>query len=146
LVGEAVGARDRKALTGAVKGTTVAAVGVAAGYTVVFWLAGPALVALVTSVPDVRATTALYLPWTVASPLISVWSYQFDGIFIGATRGRAMRNAMIASVTLYIVALLLLVPAYGNAGLWSAFLVLMAARGLTLAIAYPRLAREVSAC
>jgi len=38
------------------------------------------------------------------------------------------------------------VPAYGNAGLWSAFLVLMAARGLTLAIAYPRLAREVSAC
>jgi MATE family multidrug resistance protein len=146
LVGEAVGGRDRKALTAAVRGTTVAAVGVAGGYTVAFWLAGPALVALITSLPEVRETTALYLPWTIASPLISVWSYQLDGIFIGATRGRAMRNAMIASVTLYVAALLLLVPAHGNAGLWTAFLVLMAARGLTLAIAYPRLARAVSAC
>jgi multidrug resistance protein, MATE family len=146
LVGEAVGARDRKALTAAVRGTTVAAAGVAAGYTVAFWLGGPALVGLITSVPEVRATTALYLPWTIASPLISVWSYQLDGIFIGATHGRAMRNAMIASVTLYVVALLLLVPAHGNAGLWTAFLFLMAARGVTLAVAYPRLARGVSAC
>jgi len=94
-------------------------------------------------VPEVRATIALYLPWTVASPLISVWSYQLDGIFIGATRGRAMRNAMIASVAFYVVALLLLVPAYGNGGLWTAFLVLMAARGVTLTIAYPRLARTI---
>jgi MATE family multidrug resistance protein len=146
LVGEAVGARDRRALDSAVKGTTVAAAGVAVGYTVVFWLGGPALVALITSVPEVRETTALYLPWTVASPLISVWSFQLDGIFIGATRGRAMRNAMIASVTLYVAALLWLVPAYGNAGLWTALLILMAARAVTLAVAYPRLAQEVSAC
>ena len=143
LVGEAVGARDKRALSAAVKGTTIAAASVAAGYMIVFWLAGNTLVGQVTSVPEVRAITALYLPWTVASPLISVWSYQLDGIFIGATRGRAMRNAMIASVAFYVVALLLLIPAYGNAGLWTAFLVLMAARGVTLTIAYPRLAHTI---
>ena len=144
LVGSAVGARNRRALDDAVHASTLWAAVVAVGYAVVYWLAGPAIVALITSVPEVRATAALYLPWTVASPLVSVWSYQLDGIFIGATRGRAMRNAMAVSAALFAAALLVLVPSHGNHGLWLAFLIFMGARGATLAVAYPALARSLS--
>jgi MATE family multidrug resistance protein len=70
-----------------------------------------------------------------------VWSYQLDGIFIGATRGRAMRNAMVVSFAVYLVALAGLVPLWANHGLWLAFLVFMVARALTLLAAYPALAR-----
>ena len=72
-----------------------------------------------------------------------MWSYQLDGIFIGATRGRAMRNAMAVSAALFAVALLVLVPSHGNHGLWLAFLIFMGARGATLAAAYPALARSL---
>jgi MATE family multidrug resistance protein len=62
----------------------------------------------------------------------------FDGIFIGATLTREMRNAMIASVAVYAVALWLLLPAFGNHGLWAALMVLNATRGVTMALFYGR--------
>jgi MATE family multidrug resistance protein len=62
----------------------------------------------------------------------------FDGIFIGATLTREMRNAMLLSVLVYGVALALLLPAFGNHGLWAALTVLNTARGLTMAALYSR--------
>ena len=62
----------------------------------------------------------------------------FDGIFIGATLSREMRNAMVVSVAIYVAALLLLPGAWGNHGLWAALMVLNLARGATMALRYPR--------
>ena len=92
----------------------------------------------------VRATAAVFLPWMIVSPLISVWSFQLDGIFIGTTRSAEMRNAMIASLAVYLVACWLLIPELGNHGLWFALMIFMAARTLTLGFFYPRLERAVA--
>jgi MATE family multidrug resistance protein len=104
-----------------------------------FLLAGPAIVDLMATAPDVRSEARLYLPWIAAAPLIGIAAWMLDGIFIGATETRAMRNAALASVTVYGVAVAVLLPAFGNHGLWAALMVLNATRGVTLALRYPAL-------
>lgn len=143
LVGAAVGKRDRADFATVVRVSTVWAALTAAVYTVVFAVAGAAIVGLVTTLPEVRATAAEYLPWAVLSPLVSVWAFQLDGVFIGATRGRVMRNAMLAAFAGYLAALAVFVPMWANHGLWLSFMILMGLRGVTLAAAYPSLARSL---
>ena len=143
LVGAAVGKRDRADFATVVRVSTVWAALTAAVYTVVFAVAGTVIVGLVTTLPEVRATAAEYLPWAVVSPLVSVWAFQLDGVFIGATRGRVMRNAMLAAFAGYLAALAVFVPMWGNHGLWFSFMILMGLRGVTLAAAYPSLARSL---
>ena len=145
LVGAAVGKRDRAELVAAVRVSTLWAGIVAAGYTLLFAVAGAMLTGWVTTVPEVRAAVVEYLPWAVLSPLVSVWAFQLDGIFIGATRGPTMRNAMVVAFAGYLAALWVLVPVWGNHGLWCAFMILMALRALTLGAALPGLARGVPA-
>ena len=76
--------------------------------------------------------------WIAFAPIIGIASWMFDGIFIGATLSREMRNAMFTSVVLYVAALLLLTQVFGNNGLWAALMVLNLARGMTMALLYPR--------
>jgi MATE family multidrug resistance protein len=144
LVGNAVGARDRRALRVAVRVSTIWAALVAIGYTALYGLAGWWLVGLITDLPDVRAAVGQYFFWIILSPLISVWSFQLDGIFIGATGARQMRNAMLLAFAVYLIALPLLLPAWGNHGLWLAFMLFMVARAVTLAAYYPSLERTVT--
>jgi MATE family multidrug resistance protein len=96
-----------------------------------------------TIVENVRETARTYLIWSILLPLVSVWSFQLDGIFIGCTWSREMRNGMILSLLIYLAALPLLVPAFGNHGLWGAFVILMAARAVTLGAMLPKLQREI---
>jgi MATE family multidrug resistance protein len=93
----------------------------------------------------VRAAARDYLPWLVVSPLISVWSFQLDGIFIGTTQTANMRNAMLLSLAVFLLACWLLIPAFSNHGLWLAFAIFMAARAVTLGLYYPALERAVGA-
>jgi MATE family multidrug resistance protein len=139
LVGSAVGARDRRAFRGAVAISTTWAALLALLFAGVLAVAGPTLIALFSDLEAVRAAARSYLPWMVASPFVSVWAFQLDGIFIGATRTRAMRNAMLVSVAFYVAAVWVLVPWQGNHGLWLALLLFLGARGITLAAAYPAL-------
>ena len=76
-----------------------------------------------------RAEARAYLPWLVAAPLIGIASWMLDGIFTGATCTREMRNAMLISVAVYAAALMLLLPAFGNHGLWAGLMVLNVTRG-----------------
>jgi MATE family multidrug resistance protein len=138
LVGQAVGARSVPRLRRAAQVSSHWGVGGAALLGAVFFLAGPAIIELMTTAPEVRETARLYLPWMIVAPLIGIASWMLDGIFIGATLTREMRNAMVASVAVYVVALLVLIPAFGNHGLWAALMVLNAVRGLTMARLYPR--------
>ena len=144
LVGQAVGARSRPALH---RSAVIAAkwgVGGAVGLSLIFALAGPAIIDLMTTAPEVRAMAQSYLWWLVAAPLIGVASWMYDGIYIGATATRDMRQAMILAVAIYGLSLAILLPAFGNHGLWAALMVLNAARGLTLAWRWPAIAARIT--
>jgi len=143
LAGGAIGAGSRSAFREVVRITSAWAVATAAAVAAIYAALGPLIVAAFTAIPEVRAAAAGYLPWMILSPLVSVWSFQLDGIFIGATRTAEMRNAMLLSLALFLGACRLLVPALGNDGLWLAFVLFMAARALTLGAFFPRLARAV---
>jgi MATE family multidrug resistance protein len=139
LVGKAMGGRRRAALR---RGAILAAqwaLGGAALLALAFLLAGGPLIDLMTTAPDVRAAARAYLPWMVLAPLVGVSAWMLDGVFIGATRTRELRNAMLLAVAIYALALAVLVPAFGNHGLWAALTVLSLARAATLAIRYPAL-------
>lgn len=143
LTGGAVGARKRDAFRQAVKATSRWAFYFAAAFVLVYAGAGPLLINALTDIPEVRETALTYLPWAVISPMVSVWSFQLDGIFLGATRSKVLRNAMVFSVAVYIAALFVLVPQLGNHGLWLSLMVLMVARALSLGLFYPALERSV---
>ena len=130
LVGKAVGAKNDEALRQAVKISLQWSLAFAVGFCAIFWIFGPALIALLTDLPDVRATTLEYLPWLVISPLVSVWSFLYDGVFVGATRAREMRNIMLVSVIAVFLPAWYLLQPFGNHGLWLAFTLFMASRGI----------------
>jgi len=141
LVGQAVGARARDNLQQAVRLAFHWGFAGAAALAVTFALAGPQIIDLMSSAPEVRAEARAYLPWLMAAPLIGVASWIWDGVFIGATATRAMRNAMLFCVALYAASLAVLLPVWGNHGLWAALMGLNAARGLTLGWLWPRVSR-----
>jgi MATE family multidrug resistance protein len=109
----------------------------------VFWAAGPRIIDLMTTAPDVREQARAFLPWLVAGPILGVASWMYDGIYIGATWTRAMRNAMVQSVAVYAVAVVVLPAAMGAHGLWAALMGLNVLRGVTLGLRYARLEATV---
>ncbi|MGB3553459.1 MAG: MATE family efflux transporter [Jannaschia sp.] len=141
LVGRFFGAGDRGLLRRAVlltAGWGLATVTVlAAG----FAMGGGWVVDVMAVDEGVRARARDYLPWMVAAPLIGVAAWMLDGVFIGATRTRDMRNMMVISFAVYVVAVALLVPVLDNHGLWAALMISFAVRGLTLGARYPALER-----
>ncbi len=143
LAGAAFGSRNRRAFLNAVHASTVCAGLVAVLYCLVYAAFGASIVALVTGISEVRTTAGEFLPWLAVAPIVSVWSFQLDGIFIGTTRAVAMRNAMLLSLAAFLIAVWLLLPLWGNHGLWAALMVLMVTRAITLGIWYPRIVREL---
>ena len=138
LVGRAIGAVKRSALLAALKLTTLWAVVVAVAASAVIWFFGPTFIDALTVDAGARAAARTFLPWTALAPLLGVWSFQLDGAFIGATRTREMRNAMLLSAAIYLAAWWLLTP-FGNHGLWAALSVSYLARTATLGAFLPRL-------
>ncbi len=138
LVGQAMGARAVVQVRHAAVLTSQWALAGSLLLAAAFWLAGPAIIDLMATDPDVRAAARIYLPWVAIGPVIGLASWMFDGIFIGATLTREMRNAMFVSVAVYAVALVVLLPAHGNHGLWAALMVLNVTRGVTMALFYGR--------
>ena len=144
LVGGAVGAKDRRTLRLAVKICGLWAAVIAAAYTLVYAAAGPVIIGWLTDLEAVRALSGEFLIWVIISPIVSVWSFTLDGVFIGATRTAEMRNGMIISLAIYLAAVFSLQPVLGNHGLWLAFTIFMAARAVTLAIVYPNVERAAA--
>lgn len=131
LCGHAIGARDHQTL----RRSLVVACGwsliVSLGFAALFLVAGHLFIDLQTDIDSVRVAAYPFLPYLAVLPLIAVWSYLLDGLFIGATRAREMRNAMLLSVALSLP-LALAMSGLGNHGLWLAFLVFMGLRAITL--------------
>ncbi|WP_375411874.1 MATE family efflux transporter [uncultured Bradyrhizobium sp.] len=138
LCGRAYGARDRTAFSSVTRLVILWGFAFALAVTAIYALFGPALIDIMTASQDVRSSARDYL-WLVAlAPVLGVFAFAYDGIFIGATWARDMRNLMMLSLIIFLAAWLALRP-FGNAGLWGALLVLYAARGGLQALRYPAL-------
>ena len=144
LVGGAMGAKDRVQLRRASVLTSIWGMGLAVPLGLGFWLFGAPLIDLMAKAPEVQVAAREYLLWVALAPMLGGPSWMLDGIFVGATRTRAMLHAMVISFGIYVVALLVLQP-QGNHGLWAALMVLNMARGITLGLRYPALERSASA-
>jgi len=130
LVGKAVGRRNAEGLLRAVRQTLAWSVGFAVLFSLGYALGGQRLIMLLTTLPAVRAAAGEYLPWLVALPLVSVWSFLYDGVFVGTTWSRQMRLIMVASAAGVFLPAWYLAQGLGNHGLWLAFTLFMAARGI----------------
>ncbi len=139
LVGKALGARNRSALRRAavISGFWCVVVGIA--LTAVYLIFGRHIIDAMTTAPGVREAAYAFLIWVAFAPLAGAPSWILDGVFIGATRTRDMRNAMLVAVPVYLVFLFALPPFFGNNGLWAAMLLFLALRGATMAVRYPAL-------
>ena len=142
LVGRAVGAADRTLLARAARITTAWAALLALLVSLAFAVLGGPLIDALSVDPGVRETARIYLAWAALGPLAGVWAFQLDGIFIGATRTAQMRDAMLATLALFLLAWWLLRP-WGNHGLWASLQVSYAARALGLLLYLPGLLRSV---
>ena len=138
LVGKAVGARDRNALETAVRLALKWSLYVAGLFCLLFLAGGRPLVRLLTDLPDVIAAADRYLPWLVGLPIVAVWSYLYDGVFVGATRAREMRDIMLISSFLVFVPAWYAFSFLGNHGLWLALSLFLAARGAGMHYYYRR--------
>jgi multidrug resistance protein, MATE family len=139
LVGSAVGARRRSVFDAAVRRSTELAGLTALALAASFMLLGPTLIDLLTNLESVAETAKRFLPYAAAYVLCSFAAFQLDGIFIGATRTRDLRNASIASMLTFLAAWWLLADRFGNTGLWVAFIVFVIARAVALGARYPEL-------
>jgi MATE family multidrug resistance protein len=143
LVGQAFGARNRAVLRRGAVLASLWALAVCAGIAAGYAAFGGAVIDLMATAPEVRAAAREFLPYAAAAPLLGVAPFMLDGVFIGATRSRDMRNMMAVSLAFYAVAVAALVPLMGNHGLWAALLLSFVARGVTLGLRYPALERGV---
>ncbi|WP_394690823.1 MATE family efflux transporter [Hoeflea sp.] len=138
IAGRALGARHRPALIKAVKLTSLWGFALAAFTTTFFLVFGTEVVALMTTLEAVRAEAGMYLFWAALTALSGALAFQMDGVFIGATWSRDMRNMMLISLALFIALSIVLSDHWGNLGLWIAFNIFLAARGFTLLALLPR--------
>lgn len=142
MVGRAIGQRDRQKLREAIVLNLGWAALIASGFALVFALFGAHLIGYITDIPAVVAEAHRQLPWLIAMPLLAVWCFLLDGVFIGATRAREMRNSMLLAAFGGFFPIWWLCQAWGVAALWAAMAALMVGRGLSLGVTCWRLERS----
>jgi MATE family multidrug resistance protein len=143
ILGETVGRRNRQAFRRGMRVVFVWAGLFGMLNVLVFIAAGHGIIALMTGIPAVREAAAAYLWWPTLMPLISVWAYTYDGVYLAATRTRIMRNTVIVSFIGFLIALHFGVPVFGNAGLWAAVATFLGVRGILLHLFLPRVVRAI---
>ena len=143
LVGGALGEQNKKKYRMAVKATMTWAFCISITCSLSYWIFGGLIIDLFTSNEDVRLIANDAIIWVIIIPLVAIWPYMLDGIFIGATRTRDMRNGMVLALIIFISFSILLIPGRGYDGLWISLIIFMGARGLTLAVSYPKIEKDL---
>ncbi len=138
MVGKAKGEKSLKQLRETFKVSLFWTLIFAAFYSLLFVVSGSFFVRLISNIEAVVQYTDQLLPWIMVLPLAACWSYLFDGVYIGLTQAKAMRNSMIVSTFGCFFPVWWLLQDYENNGIWLAFLVFMIARGITLAWHFKR--------
>ena len=142
LVGEAIGAGRVADFRAVLKASSVSAFTVSTGLSLLYLLFGRNLIAVFTNQEAVRSLAVQYLPWLIVLPLVAVWSFLLDGVYIGATRAQELRDSMLISLVGYLGLAIVLTARFGNHGLWCAMLAFMALRAITLALRLPAVERN----
>ena len=107
-----------------------------------FFFMGERLIAIMTNAPDVRVVASSYLPWAALTAVSGFLAFQLDGVYIGATWSRDMRNTMALALIAYLVILYAVLPTLGNNGLWLAFNIFLLTRGLAMLAVLPHRTRK----
>jgi multidrug resistance protein, MATE family len=142
LVGEAIGARRVADFRAVLKASSVSAFAVSAALSLVYLVFGRSIIALFTNQQAIRLLAAQFLPWLIVLPLVAVWSFLLDGVFIGATRAQELRDSMVIALAGFLALAVVLTAHFGNNGLWCAMLAFMALRATTLALRLPGIERK----
>ncbi len=142
LTGEAIGKNDRGQFYQVVRVTGWCSLVCGGLFCLLLGWGGEVLLGWLTSIPAVAEQASVYLPWLVAMPLIAVWCFWLDGVFIGAVRTDMMQNTMFLATALVFLPVWLLFREQGNQGLWLAYTIFMAARGLGLIWVYGQFSKR----
>jgi len=142
LVGESVGAKRIADYRSVLKASAVSAGTVSVCMSLIYLLFGKQIIDVFTNQEPIRLLAIQYLPWLIVLPIIAVWSFLLDGIFIGATRAPELRDSMLISFAGFLGLAILLGSRYGNHGLWCAMLAFMALRGITLGLRLPSIEKK----
>ncbi|WP_227267506.1 MATE family efflux transporter [Roseobacter weihaiensis] len=143
LIARAVGRGDRAQVRRSAVMTSAWGAVICVVMALSFALAGEWIINVMAKNVEVQRAARAFLPYMIVAPLVGCVAWMMDGIFIGATRSKDMRNMMALSFAIYWAAIFILLPVLGNHGLWLALLISFAARGITLTARYPALEREV---
>lgn len=139
LTGRFIGASDRTKLKRFVRLLFLWGTGIGLFFTLLYLAGSDKIFALLTDNRDIINNARPYLTWVILIPLVSFGAFLWDGIFIGATAGKEMRNAMLFStIFIFFPAYILLSKAIGNHGLWLAFILFMLSRTITMTVLAPR--------
>ena len=145
VTGAAFGAKNRQRFDKAVRLTTEFSILFAFIIGALIFFGGPYVITFLTQDPEVITSARRYLPYCALAPIVGFAAWQLDGIFIGTTKTREMRNAGIAAVIIYIAAHYAITPKFGRDGIWIAFLIYYIARAVTLAFYYPNIRKQMGA-
>lgn len=139
LTGRFIGASDRTKLKRSVRLLFLWGTGIGLFFTLLYLAGSDKIFALLTDNRDIINNARPYFTWVILIPLVSFGAFLWDGIFIGATAGKEMRNAMLFStIFIFFPAYILLSKAIGNHGLWLAFILFMLSRTITMTVLAPR--------
>ena len=136
LVGKAIGGRNKQLFKQTVFTASVWSAAVAVLFSLSFLLFGANIIDLLTNLEPVRRSAYVYLPWVIVAPVISVWCYLLDGIFIGATLSREMRNTMLFATLCCFLPAWYLSQSLQNHGLWLALSIFLLARGIAMGLVF----------
>ena len=132
VVGYSIGAKDKKLLKSVIKNSFILSAASSLIICVIFLIGKNSFIEMMTDIPDIREISFAYSNWVVIIPFISSFCFQFDGIFVGASQTKELRNAMIISVGIYVLSSFYLLANFGNTGLWISLCIFFIIRALTL--------------
>ena len=140
LVGRFTGARDLENLKKTIRYLLLWGVGLSVPFTLLYWAFPDAFIHLISDQPGMAEQARPYYIYMILIPVITFAAFLWDGIYIGATAAKEIRNTMIiASLLVFLPAWYILMPMYGNHGLWIAFLLFMVARGVSMTVMAKRI-------
>jgi MATE family multidrug resistance protein len=132
IVGYSIGSKNKKLLLNVIKNSFILSATTGLLISIIYLVVKNIFISIMTDLPNIKNLSISYSYWVVLIPFISCFCYQIDGIFIGASQTKELRNAMIVSVSIYILCSLFLLSSFGNSGLWISLCIFFALRALTL--------------
>ena len=143
LIGYSIGSKNKKLLKEIIKNSFILSSSTGLIISFGYFLGKNHFIEIMTDLESIKIICLSYSVWIVIIPFISSFCYQFDGIFTGASKTKELRNAMIMSVSIYLLTAFFLVNFFGNLGLWISLSIFFILRGLTLFLYLERIYKAV---